>query len=164
MIADFDPRLREASIEVTLHGGQVPACRADRDAVEQILSNLHLRRTHWRRANSHGLLGSWLRVQHTERDFIDASSLSTTNSHPGIRNCGHGVGSRRCRRPGRDGGVAFRAGSPRDPARRGEDRRRTLRGASKTGRGRARSRGKVQRGESQGLYRQVQQRTADQSK
>jgi two-component system phosphate regulon sensor histidine kinase PhoR len=40
VIADFSPRFKEASIEVTLHGGPIPHCRADRGAVEQILSNL----------------------------------------------------------------------------------------------------------------------------
>jgi two-component system phosphate regulon sensor histidine kinase PhoR len=40
VIADFAPRFKEVSIEVALHGGAIPHCRADRDAVEQILSNL----------------------------------------------------------------------------------------------------------------------------
>lgn len=40
VLADFAPRFKEASIEVNLHGGPIPHCRADRDAVEQILSNL----------------------------------------------------------------------------------------------------------------------------
>ena len=39
-VADFAPRFAEASIEVQIHAGAVPACRADRGALEQILSNL----------------------------------------------------------------------------------------------------------------------------
>jgi len=40
LVADFAPRLEEASIEVEVHADRVPACYADRDALEQILSNL----------------------------------------------------------------------------------------------------------------------------
>jgi len=40
VLADFAPRFEEASIEVRLHAGSVPDCYADRDALEQILSNL----------------------------------------------------------------------------------------------------------------------------
>jgi len=40
VLADFAPRFEEASIEVTLHATPVRRCYVDRDAVEQILSNL----------------------------------------------------------------------------------------------------------------------------
>jgi two-component system phosphate regulon sensor histidine kinase PhoR len=40
LIADFGRRFQEASIEVKVHAGQIPPCRADRGALEQILSNL----------------------------------------------------------------------------------------------------------------------------
>jgi two-component system phosphate regulon sensor histidine kinase PhoR len=40
VLADFAPRFAEASIEVKLHPTAVPACYVDRDALEQILSNL----------------------------------------------------------------------------------------------------------------------------
>ena len=39
-VADFAPRFAEASIEVRIQAGELPACRADRGALEQILSNL----------------------------------------------------------------------------------------------------------------------------
>jgi signal transduction histidine kinase len=40
LVADFAPRFEEASIGVEVHADRVPACYADRDALEQILSNL----------------------------------------------------------------------------------------------------------------------------
>ena len=40
VVADFAPRFAEASIEAKVHAGVVPACLADRGALEQILSNL----------------------------------------------------------------------------------------------------------------------------
>jgi len=40
VVADFGPRFGEASIEVALHEEPIPACSTNRDAVEQILSNL----------------------------------------------------------------------------------------------------------------------------
>ncbi len=40
VIADFGPRFQETSIEVELHTHEAPACRANRDAFEQVLSNL----------------------------------------------------------------------------------------------------------------------------
>ncbi|MBW1882273.1 MAG: PAS domain-containing protein, partial [Deltaproteobacteria bacterium] len=40
LIADFGPRFQEAGIEIELHAGQISPCRADRGALEQILSNL----------------------------------------------------------------------------------------------------------------------------
>jgi two-component system phosphate regulon sensor histidine kinase PhoR len=40
LVADFAPRFEEASIAVEVHADRVPACFADRDALEQILSNL----------------------------------------------------------------------------------------------------------------------------
>lgn len=40
VLADFAPRFAEASIEVSLHALPVSACYVDRDALEQILSNL----------------------------------------------------------------------------------------------------------------------------
>jgi two-component system phosphate regulon sensor histidine kinase PhoR len=40
VLADFAPRFEEASIEVTLHAVPVRDCYIDRDALEQILSNL----------------------------------------------------------------------------------------------------------------------------
>jgi two-component system phosphate regulon sensor histidine kinase PhoR len=39
-VADFAPRLREASIEANVQVDSVPACRANRGALEQVLSNL----------------------------------------------------------------------------------------------------------------------------
>jgi two-component system phosphate regulon sensor histidine kinase PhoR len=40
VLRDFEPRFAEKSIKATLHADAVPACRADRDALEQVLSNL----------------------------------------------------------------------------------------------------------------------------
>lgn len=40
LVADFGPRFQKASIEVKVHAGRIPFCRADRGAFEQILSNL----------------------------------------------------------------------------------------------------------------------------
>jgi len=40
LVADFAPRFQEASLQVKVHASELPACRADRDALEQILSNL----------------------------------------------------------------------------------------------------------------------------
>jgi two-component system phosphate regulon sensor histidine kinase PhoR len=38
--AEFAPRFREGSISVAIHGDDVPDCRCDRDAFEQVISNL----------------------------------------------------------------------------------------------------------------------------
>ncbi len=40
VVAEFAPRFREASIDVEIHGGYVPDCLCDRDAFEQVVSNL----------------------------------------------------------------------------------------------------------------------------
>ncbi len=40
LVSDFGPRFQEASIEVKVHGSRIPLCRADRNALEQVLSNL----------------------------------------------------------------------------------------------------------------------------
>jgi two-component system phosphate regulon sensor histidine kinase PhoR len=39
-VADFAPRFKEASIDVEVHADDVPNCLIDRDALDQILSNL----------------------------------------------------------------------------------------------------------------------------
>ncbi len=40
VIADFGPRFREAAIEASVGGEDVPNCLCDRDALEQVISNL----------------------------------------------------------------------------------------------------------------------------
>ena len=40
VVADFGPRYAEAEIELALHSEPLPSCHTDRDAVEQVLSNL----------------------------------------------------------------------------------------------------------------------------
>jgi two-component system phosphate regulon sensor histidine kinase PhoR len=40
LLADFEPRFQKEELSVELHAGDIPACRADRGALEQILTNL----------------------------------------------------------------------------------------------------------------------------
>ncbi len=61
VVTDFAPRFREQSIDVLVHAADVPMCRADRGAVEQILSNLLSNAARY--TNPGGRVDVWLEAE-----------------------------------------------------------------------------------------------------